>query len=124
MATVRRARWTMRRARGRWTTVVIAVVVVVVALACVTCEGGATATSSSRNDDGAPLIVVALDGVVRALDADTGRNLWSFDSGGALSGASWDAGSSSSRGEIGGGAPADSVATTTPTSCSTRRSHA
>ena len=29
---MRRARWTMRRARGRWTTVVIAVVVVVVAL--------------------------------------------------------------------------------------------
>ena len=121
MSPVRRARWTMRRARGRWTTVVIAVVVVVVALACVTCEGGATATSSSRNDDDAPLIVVALDGVVRALDADTGRNLWSFDSGGALSGASWDAGSSSSRGEIGGGAPADSVATTPPTDPARRR---
>ena len=52
---------------------------------------------------------------MRALDADTGRNLWSFDSGGALSGASWDAGSSSSRGKSaaarrrtrGDGAPTD-----------------
>ena len=36
-----------------------------------------------------PLVVASLDGVVRALDARTGDDLWAFDSGGALAGASW-----------------------------------
>jgi serine/threonine-protein kinase/endoribonuclease IRE1 len=111
------------RSRSRWTTRVVACVAcVALALATVACDGRAVtaATTSSSN---APLIVVALDGVVRALDADTGKNLWSFDSGGALSGASWDAGSSSSsssRGEIGGGSSADAVAKT-PTDAARRR---
>lgn len=42
-----------------------------------------------------PLVVVSLDGTVRGVDSESGDALWSFDSGGVLSGASWDAGTTS-----------------------------
>ena len=52
-------------------------------------RGESTRRVGDSRARGRPLVVVSLDGVVRALDADTGDNVWAFDSGGALAGASW-----------------------------------
>lgn len=52
------------------------------------------APSSSSN----VVVVVAMDGSVRAIDVESGEERWTFDSGGVLTGGSWDA--SSAEGEF------------------------
>jgi len=60
-----------------------------------------------------PLVVVSLDGTVRGVDSESGDALWSFDSGGVLSGASWDAGTTS--GSSSGSGDASSSGLVVPT---------
>ena len=84
----------MARARARWTTrAALALALLALSAPRRASSADARGESTRRVGDsrarGRPLVVVSLDGVVRALDADTGDNVWAFDSGGALAGASW-----------------------------------